>query len=300
MHGMLHPQARAALENEIGAAPVHDPSTDIEADRAAARAAGMASAKEGVGSVADHDADGVLIRVYLPVGAAPLVPAIVHIHGGGFVFNDIEVHDAVCRRLVNRSGLAVVSIDYRRPPEEKFPVAVDDTLAAIDWLVGKGGEVGIDTERLVIHGDSSGGNLALVAALNRPGVFAAAALIYPFLDPHQEGASYDAAPGLFDREEAAWYWQQYARSAEDFNNPDLNPLESSSLGTLPPTMVVTAEHDPLRDEGELLAARIADAGVPCIGVRYLGMLHGFWRHADEFDAAEPLMFQVAGFLGSHV
>ena len=150
-----------------------------------------------------------------------------------------------------------------------------------------------------VHGDSAGANLALVAALRHPGRFAAVVLIYPFLDPTAGFDSYRTSADGFDPREAAWYWEQYAASPADLTNPDLAPLLSDRLGTLPPTLVVTAEHDPLRDEGEHLAGLLAEAGVEVTGTRYLGQLHGFWRHHAVFPSAEPLMRQVAGFLDQH-
>ena len=125
------------------------------------------------------------------------------------------------------------------------------------------------------------------------------ALTYPFLDPTAGFDSYATAADGFGPEEAAWYWQQYAASPADLTDPDLAPLLSDRLGTLPPTLVVTAEHDPLREEGEHLALRLAEEGVTVVGTRYLGQVHGFWRHTDVFDAAEPLTLQIAGFLRSH-
>lgn len=293
---VLHPQAREAIAAEEGQLPVSDPSTDVVADRAANRAAALAEPREEVFSVADVDADGVPVRVYLPVGGAETLATIVHSHGGGFVFHDVDVHDAVCRRLANRSGMAVVSVDYRKPPEDRFPAAVQDVDAVLGWVVREGAAHRLDADRLFSHGDSAGGNLALVAALRNPGRFRAVALIYPFVDAAMAGASYDEAEGLWSRAEAAWYWSQYAGGPDDHRDPDFSPLASDRLGTLPPTLVVTAEHDPLRDEGELLASRIAEAGAVCVGTRYLGMLHGFWRNTGAYDAAEPLMRQVVGFL----
>jgi acetyl esterase len=284
-----------SLAAEEGYPPVSDPSVDIAVERAEARAAAAAEVREDVAEVRDLDADGVPVRLYRP-STDPGLPAIVHVHGGGFVFNDVEVHDAAARRLANRSGFAVLSVDYRRPPEHRFPAAPDDVDTVVGWLGREGQRLGLDLTRAFVHGDSAGGNLALVAALRNPGFFRAVALIYPFVDARMRGASYEDAPGLWGRGEAAWYWEQYASGPDDYDDPDFSPIESDRLGTLPPTLVVTAEHDPLCDEGEQLAARIAEAGVPCVGTRYLGMIHGFWRHPAEYDAAEPLMRQVAGFL----
>jgi acetyl esterase len=288
---VLFPESRRALEQPAGI-PVHAPEHDIAAERARARELAAAEPREEVAEVRDVDADGVRCRLYRPAGARPGV--VVHLHGGGFVFHDVEVHDASARRLANRTGLAVLSVDYRRPPEHRFPAAPDDVSTALAWLQRR------EPGPYVVHGDSAGGNLALVAALRHPGVLAAAVLIYPFLDPTGGYPSYTTHAEGFDPREAAWYWEQYAGAPADLGHPDLAPLRSDRLATLPPTLVVTAEHDPLRDEGEDLALRLAEAGVEVVSTRYQGQLHGFWRHPAVFPAAEPLMGQVAGFVRQHV
>lgn len=290
----LHPQARDAVAASAADLPVHDPGFDIEASRNAARDLAAKDSREPVEEVVDLDADGVRCRLYRPVGADGVV---LHLHGGGFVFHDIDVHDATARRVANRSGMAVLSVDYRRPPEHRFPAAPDDVDTVLGWLTREGAARGLALPTYA-HGDSAGGNLALVAALRNPGRFAAVVLIYPFLDPRAGFDSYRTAADGFDPREAAWYWDQYA-APEDRTNPDVAPLLSDRLGSLPPTLVVTAEHDPLRDEGEELVRRLAEEGVAVVGTRYLGQLHGFWRHPDVFDAAEPALRQVAGWLRQH-
>ncbi|MEQ6901263.1 alpha/beta hydrolase [Nocardioides sp. YIM 152588] len=290
----LYPEARKAVENHLSEPSVTDPGYDIEAARAADRAAAAGVPREEVAEVRDvlipgKDA-GVPARLYLPEGYDGVV---VHAHGGGFVFNDVEVHDAAVRRLADRSGMAVLSVDYRRPPEHRFPAAPDDVTAALDWVATQEELSGLPT---FAHGDSAGGNLVLVAALRRPGALAGLVLIYPFLDPAASFDSYRTAADGFDPAEAAWYWQQYAARPADLADPDLAPLLSPHLGTLPPTLVVTAEHDPLRDEGEHLAVLLAEAGVEVVATRALGQVHGFWRHDRVFPAAEPLMRQAAGWM----
>lgn len=272
-----------------------DPTFDVAASRAAAVEAARDEPREDVATVTDVDADGVRCRLYQPAGA---VGVVVHLHGGGFVFHDIDVHDAVARRLANRSGSAVLSVDYRRPPEHRFPAAPDDVDTAVAWLARQAASYGI-VGPTYVHGDSAGGNLALVAALRNPGAFRAVVLTYPFLDPAAGFDSYATAADGFPAEEAAWYWDQYAASPADLTNPDLAPLLSDRLGELPPTLVVTCEHDPLRDEGEELVRRLAELGVEVVGTRYLGQVHGFWRHVGAFDAAEPLTRQIAAFLQQH-
>ncbi|RNL63193.1 alpha/beta hydrolase [Nocardioides marmoriginsengisoli] len=288
----LYPQARAAVAEYVSEQLDAD---GIVAARAEARAVAAAAPREAVDRVDEIDADGVRCRLYRPAGATAVT---VHLHGGGFVFHDIDVHDAAARRLANRSGTAVLSVDYRRPPEHRFPAAPDDVDTVLGWLGREAAGLGLSGPWFV-HGDSAGGNLALVAALRNPGRFAAVALTYPFLDPSAGFDSYRSTGVGFDPDEAAWYWDQYAATEADLVNPDLAPLLSDRLGTLPPTLVVTAEHDPLRDEGEELARRLAELGVVVTATRYLGQVHGFWRQVDVFDAAEPLTRQIAGFLGQY-
>ena len=207
--------------------------------------------------------------------------------------NDVEVHDAAVRRFARMAGAAVLSVDYRRPPEHPFPAALDDVTAAADWVAA---DPELGSLPTFVHGDSAGGNLALVTALRRPGRFAGVVLIYPFLDPTRGFDSYRTAADGFDESEAAWYWDQYAGSVEDQTDPDLAPLLSDRLGTLPPTLITTAEHDPLRDEGEHLALLLAEAGVEVVATRYVGQIHGYWRHPAVFDAAGATMAQVAGWI----
>jgi acetyl esterase len=292
----LHPQARAALESSSGDPRVWE--VGIEESRARARVEAARLPREPVAHVEDVDADGVPCRLYEPEGC--LDGVVLHLHGGGFVFHDVDVHDAAARCLANRSRMRLLSVDYRLAPEHPFPAARDDVDTVLRWCAEQADR---GDPRFAgptyLHGDSSGGNLALVAALRNPGRLRALALTYPFLDPSAAGESYTTAAEGFDPAEAAWYWQQYARTADDLTDPDAAPLLSHRLSTLPPTLVVTAEHDPLRDEGEVLVARLADAGVSTVGIRFLGQLHGFWRHPEVFDAAGPLTGTIAGFLLTH-
>jgi acetyl esterase len=291
---VLHPQARAVVDSYAASTRVTDPSFDITGSRAADRAAAAAAVREPVAEVVDLEADGVPCRLYRPDDSEGLV---VHLHGGGFVFHDLDTHDAAARRLANRAGAAVLSVGYRLAPEHRFPAARDDVDTVLGWLSREAPGLGLGGPAYV-HGDSAGANLALVAALRHPGRFAAVVLIYPFLDPTAAFESYRTAADGFDAAEAAWYWQQYAEPG-DLADPDVAPLLSDRLGTLPPTLVVTAEHDPLRDEGEELVRRLAESGVEVVGTRFLGQVHGFWRQPELFDAAEPLTRQVAGFLRQH-
>jgi acetyl esterase len=294
---MLYPEARAAVEAAADDTPVWTEGYDITAAREANRAFALREEPEDVAEVADLDANGVRVRLFRPAGVGPGV--LVHLHGGGFVFHDVDVHDRPCRRLANRLGLAVLSVDYRLAPEHRFPAAPDDVDTVLEWLDHDGAGLGLGGGPAYVHGDSAGGNLALVAALRHPGRFRAAVLHYPFLDPHAGFPSYElgAASG-FDPREASWYWQQYAAGEADLTDPDLAPLLSDRLGRLPPTLVTTAEHDPLRDEGEHLAALIAEAGGQVTCTRYLGQVHGYWRHA-AYPASEQAILHSCAFLRSH-
>jgi len=287
----LFPAARRAVEADAASPPVWE--LDIAASRAEARRVAAEEPKEQVAEVAGIDADGVPCRLYTP--AEVRAGVIVHLHGGGFVFNDVDVHDAACRRLANRTRLRVLSVDYRRPPEHRFPAAPEDVDTVLAWMSR---DPMLGSLPAYAHGDSAGGNLALVAALRNPGRFAAVVLVYPFLDPTGSAPSYALEDGSW-APEAAWYWEQYAARPDDLRDPDLAPLLSDRLGTLPPTLVVSAEGDILVDENEDFAHRLAGLGVEVVAFRAVGQVHGFWRHGLTFPAAESVMAMTAGFLAQH-
>jgi len=287
----MYPEVRSAVAAD-STPDFRAAGFELAAYREQVRRFSLEQPREDVEVAIDVDADGVPCRLFVPEGAQDGV--IVHLHGGGFVLNDIDVHDAVCRRLANRAGRRVLSIGYRKPPEHRFPAATDDIATALRWL-----ERQPMMGPWAIHGDSAGGNLALVTALRNPGRFAALVLIYPFLDPTASFASYAIGEASgFGPREASWYWEQYA-AEEHWTHPDVAPLNATNLDTLPPTFVATAEFDPLRDEGEELARRIAETGVDTVAIRCLGQTHGFWRH-PEFAAAEPLLRQGAAFIDQHL
>lgn len=297
---MLHPQSEQALRVWARGPLVTDPgfgAAGIERLRRLARHEAGLEAVEPVDRVQNLDGAGVPCRAYVPAGATGL---IVYLHGGGFVFGDLDTHDRQSRRLAVRTGLAVLSVDYRRPPEHRFPAAPRDVDRVVSWLRSPDSRHGLPADRLVVLGDSAGGNLALVAALRRPEVFVAAVLVYPFLDPETVSSTYrtEDNPGL-TAAEAGWYWKQYAARPADLRHPDLAPLRSTALGGLPPTLVQAAEHDVLVGENGVLARRIADAGGTVRLTTYPGMVHGFWRHPALFDAAEQALSETADFLGRH-
>ena len=305
----LHPQAVRALELWAQGPQVTDPGfgpEGIAALRQAARDAAATEETEPVASVEEVDADGVPCRLYRPAGtgANGLPGVLLYLHGGGFVFGDLDTHDGQSRRLANRTGLAVLAVDYRRPPEHRFPAAADDASTTLRWLSRAGVGAGLDPSRIVLCGDSAGANLALVATLRDPGQVSATVLAYPFLDPDLAAPSYEREDGGgLSRAEARWYWQQYVDAPDDLTHPDLAPLRSSRsrLATVAePVLVQAAEHDPLVDENRLLAERLREAGVDVRLTTWPGMVHGFWRHPHLFDAAEDALAEVAAFVRAHV
>ena len=236
----------------------------------------------------------IAVRVYRNSGPASGV--VVYYHGGGWTIGDLDTHDAVCRRLANRCGATVVSVDYRLAPEHPFPAAADDAWAALRWAAEHRDALGAAGRPLAVAGDSAGGNLAAVvanraAAAGDPPV-ALQVLVYPVTDCTLSQPSMDenAEGYLLTRDTMAWFVDNYVGSA-DPKDPDASPLYCEPADGLAPAVVITAEFDPLRDEGEAYAARLRDAGVPVELTRYDGMIHGFFalggvtpRAADATDA----------------
>ena len=243
-------------------------------------------------------------RLYRPLGSAPnaALPALIYFHGGGWVIGDLDTHDVVCRQIANGSGGAVVSVDYRLAPEHKFPAAVEDAIAATAWIAAHGATLGIDTARLAVGGDSAGGNLAAVVALDardRDGPkLIQQTLIYPATESTMSHPSHERfAEGLLlTRPTMKWFLGHYLRSAEDLADWRVSPLRATSLADLPPALVLTAGYDPLCDEGEDYAARLAAAGVPVTRVRVEGMIHGFLTMGKLIPAANEAVAMIAAAL----
>lgn len=299
----LHPQAAAALAQWAEGPAVHTLDVSgIRTRRAAAREDGLAEPKEDVASVTDVDAAGVPCRLLRPVGADPDEPlaALVYLHGGGFVLGDLETHDAPSRRLANRTGRAVLSVDYRRPPEHPFPAALVDSVTALDWLVERAADLGVDARRIGVVGDSAGANLGIGTAMRRPGRLDVAVLVYPFLDPGAASASYASTQGGLDRDDALWFWRHYlegeAGHSARTRDPEVAPLLSTRLGELPPTLVQIAGEDTLVDEDRAFVARARDLGADVTALEYDGMVHGFWRNPELFDAAEQALADAVDWL----
>jgi acetyl esterase len=239
------------------------------------------------------------IRVYTPDTAAPR-PAMVYFHGGGWVVCDLDTHDVVCRTIARRAGAVVVSVDYRLAPEHKFPAAVLDCYAATVWVAANADRLGIDPKRIAVGGDSAGGNLGAVVSLksrdeNGPAI-ALQAMVYPVTDLSSFATpSYqEFAEGYqLTKAEMEWFRDHYLRSMEDARNPHASPLLATDLRGLPPALIITAECDPLRDEGEAYAERLREAGVPVTCTRYAGMIHPFFSLSGAIPQALDAIQQVA-------
>jgi len=253
----------------------------------------MGGTPQPVGSVRDHRLGGSIpARAYTPkVSEAGPRPALVFYHGGGWVLGNLETIDGLCRRLANASGCVVVSVDYRLSPEAKFPAALDDCHQATRAVAAEAGSFGVDPGRIAVGGDSAGGNLAAAVAIRARDrgdlALAFQLLIYPIADFAFDTPSYlENAEGFgLTREAMIWYWDQYLARPEDGASPLASPLRAADLAGLPPALVVTAEYDVLRDEGEAYAARLREAGVAVEVRRYPGQIHGFLQLADTFPSA---------------
>jgi acetyl esterase len=301
----LDPQARAMIDRTAALnLPPTRQMTPAQA-RDSVRQRSAALPREEVASVRDHAVPvaggAITVRVFTPRGAAPK-PALVYFHGGGWLTGDVETHEGICRTLANAAGCVVASVDYRLAPEFTFPTAAEDACAAMRWVAEHARELGVDARRLAVGGDSAGGNLAAVAALmarDRGGPpLALQVLVYPVTDCDFERPSYreNAEGCLLTADSMRYYWDLYVPNAADRVSPYVSPLRAASLAGLPPALVITAEYDPLRDEGEAYARALAAAGVPVTHSRYPGMIHAFFRFTNVLDAARAAVAEVVAAL----
>ncbi|MBS2964421.1 alpha/beta hydrolase [Actinocrinis puniceicyclus] len=290
----LDPQAAAlrARREAAGTPPLYTMTLEE------ARAADLADIRAGAGrpepvaAVEHHTIDGpggeLAIRIHRPDRAGAL-PALVYFFGGGWVLGTLDTCDAICRSLANAAGCATVSVGYRLAPEHPFPAAVEDCQAALTWAAGNAATLGLDPRRVAVGGDSAGGNLAAAVTLlsrERGGPpLVHQLLVYPNTEYGGDTPSMreNADPMLFNRDSVQWYWRHYLADERDGLDPLASPLRAPDLSGLPPATVITAEYDPLRDEGEHYARRLDKAGVPAEVRRYAGMPHGFFAMAGTLD-----------------
>lgn len=278
------------------------PVTDVAAARAATDVDTLVFAHDPVemASVVDERVrEGVTARVYRPHGVGERAPALVYFHGGGFVLGGLESHDPVCRALARDAGCVVIAVDYRLAPEHRFPAAVDDATEAFRWVVREHSRLAVDPTRLAVGGDSAGGNLSAVVALDtRDDAFRPAlqCLIYPVLDNTRSFPSAKIMSEGFLLTEAsiAAFRGAYLGPPELWTHPRASPWFATDVSNLPPAHVQTAGFDPLRDEAEAYAKRLREAGVEVEVRRYPSLVHGYLNMAGHVDAArEPWADLVA-------
>ncbi|WP_438019993.1 alpha/beta hydrolase [Sorangium sp. So ce315] len=291
----LDPKSKALMDMLAGPPIFSVPVSEARA--AANQLAAAMPASEPVGRVEERVIPGPLgdiaARIYWPAGAAAgALPILVYFHGGGWVLCNLDTHDGVCRSLTNLAGCITVAVDYRLAPEHRFPEPLRDCLAAVRWVADNAERLGGDPARIAVAGDSAGGNLAAAVAVasrqhGGPGLVHQV-LFYPALDARCDMPSCRSLSEgyMLTAAEMRWYWDTYLVSDADRENPLACPLRAGDLGGLPAATVITAEYDPLRDEGEMYAARLQEAGVPVRLRRFDGVLHGFVLVAPLIDLAQ--------------
>ena len=303
----LDPQAKALLDQMVamGGPPLHAlPVPDARALMVAL--AGMSGTSSvPLAKVEDRTIPGpageIPVRVYTPPGETTL-PLLVYFHGGGWVLGGLETHDPVCRELAHGAGCVVMAVDYRLAPEHKFPAAAEDCYAAVVWAARNAADIGADPTRIAIGGDSAGGNLTCVVALmarDKGGPKLCFQLpVYPVTDHSFETASYrDNATGyLLETDGMVWFWNHYLGAEADGAQAYASPLRAKDLRGLPPALVITAEFDPLRDEGEAYARRLQEADVPTTLRRFDGMIHGFFGMGALMDQGKTAIAEASAAL----
>jgi acetyl esterase len=305
----VDPQIQALIDARAKLPPTHTLSVADARVQMAARAIPGLRIPD-VASVVNRDIQGpagsLPLRIYTPRGNGPY-PIMVFFHGSGFVVCDLDTHDAMCRNLCVGTGSVVVSVDYRLAPENKFPAAPDDCLAATRWAVDNAGALQGDTSRVVVAGDSAGGNLAAVTALrcrDEGGpALAGQLLIYPVTDYHTPGTpSYkENAEGYgLGRAGMEWFWDHYLADPSHASHPHASPLRANNLAGLPPAYVTTAEYDPLRDEGEYYGKALQAAGVATRIKRWDGVNHGFFFFVGIVDKSGAAMDEACAWVNETI
>jgi acetyl esterase len=310
----LHPVLQQLCDAATAAADDDAPAPSDDERLAAVRTGAEAFGSLGAGppepmhAVDDHLADGphgpIPVRAYRPTAGAG-VPLVVYFHGGGFVSGSVAAWDGVTRRIAREAGVVVVSVDYRLAPEHRFPVALDDCHAALVWAAAQAESLGADPARVAVAGDSAGGNLAAAVARRARGdgpALRAQVLVYPVVSPDCDSPSMvDNAEGyLLTTASMRSMWDWYLGPDGDRDDAFAAIDRAADLTGLPPALVLTAEYDPLRDEGERYGALLAAAGVDTTVSRYDGMIHGFFGLRELVPDADRAVGEVAAFLGARL
>jgi len=250
------------------------------------------------------------LRLYRPEGVTAPGPALIYVHGGGWVIGDLTSHDKVCRGIAALTPCRAVAVDYRLAPEHPFPAGLDDVFAAVAWIAENASSLGIDAGRLAIGGDSAGGNMSAAACIDARSKglrLKAQALIYPSTDSTPEGRLLPSriqnreVPPLTS-EVLQWFSSKYLPSGLQIDRRDwrLSPLYAESLAGLPPALVLTAQYDPLRDEGKAYAERLAASGVPAVHRDFPGQIHGFIEFGGVLTSANEAIREIASFLRAYI
>lgn len=305
----IDPQMQAFLDQQaaLGAPPLHQltPEQIRAGQRMQLEQAALYYTPEPVARIETRTIPAptgeIPIRIYTPEGDGPF-PLLVFFHGGGWVIGNLDTHDDLCRALTNAAGCVVFAVDYRLAPEHKFPAATEDCYAATEWAADHTDELHADPKRIAVGGDSAGGNLSAVVTMmarDRGGpnlIFQL--LIYPATDFRGETPSHkeNANAPILDTETMRWFSNHYLNSEEDKLNPVASPILASDFSNLPPALVITAEYDPLRDEGEAYAEKLKAAGVPATVRRYDGLVHGFFSFGVGVDKVQQAMVETAATL----
>ena len=300
----LDSQAKAVMDlvAAMGLPPNHTVSP--EDARANGKSRPRAPGPE-VTKVEDREIPGpdsqVPVRIYTPEGSGPF-PVLVWFHGGGWVLGDLDNSDGVSRHLTVTAGVVVVSVDYRLAPETKFPGPAEDCYYATKWVSENAASLNADPNRIAVGGDSAGGNLAAAVSLmarDRGGPSVGfQLLVYPVTDRNFSTISYreNGEDYSLTRDGMIWFWDHYLAKDSDADNPYASPLRAQRLKDLPPALVITAEYDPLRDEGEAYAHRLRNAGIPANSSRYDGMIHGFFGMSAAVDKGKQAIEEASAAL----
>ncbi|AZA55648.1 alpha/beta hydrolase [Chryseobacterium sp. G0201] len=242
------------------------------------------------------------VRIYRPKGTTTKSPAIIYIHGGWFISGGYETHDAIARKLANATGAVILFVDYRLAPEHPFPAGLNDCKDATKWLIHNAEKLGVDPQKIGIIGDSAGGTLATALTTQLGNQLKFQVLIYPASDntlATQSWETYKDGPVL-NKEWGVQAWKWYLASEEDKNNPFAVPILIKDFKETPPTLVLLAEHDPLRDEGEQLAQHMKNSGISVKTSLYKDMVHGFMHMGGILDETQAAIEEIAAFTSENL